>query len=502
MRPRWDILKHYTLEIGIYLCAFLFVYAAVSKLLDFETFETQLGQSPLLSAYAKPIAIGVPLLELLISLFLVFKRTRRIALYGFFTMMVMFTAYIVIILNFTDFVPCSCGGVLEALGWTEHMVFNICFIIIAVSGLVCDNITLRKSKSFIVSIVSIFLGGIISISILYLLSEKEIHRNNSFLRRYPPHPVRTIKGLKIKYNSYYIAGVSDDRIYLGNTSAPAHLLSVDTTLNDLKTHQIDLNNKQQIPFYAPQIKVNDSYFFIIDGKVPVIYKGLLTDWKAKLLWKGYDYQAFSRVEVASSAQFVFSGLDKLSDQNVIGRIDLRATDTVSFSTRLLQKQIDGIFDTDGMLRYNVKLDRLLYVYYYRNEFLVADTHLNLEYRGRTIDTVKQASIKISTMSSGRIRQLENKALIVNRYSDTWGKFLFIKSERLGRYESKEMLNDASIVDVYDLKKRSYEFSFYLYHYKGESIKSFTISHNFLIGLSENYLVLYRLQPHYFRIETD
>ena len=109
----------------------LFVYAAVSKLLDFETFQTQLGQSPLLSAYAKPVAIGVPLFELLISFLLMFKRFRRMALLGFYCMMVMFTAYIVIILNFTDFVPCSCGGVLEALGWTEHLIFNGVFVLLS-----------------------------------------------------------------------------------------------------------------------------------------------------------------------------------------------------------------------------------------------------------------------------------------------------------------------------------------------------------------------------------
>ncbi|HUH27026.1 MauE/DoxX family redox-associated membrane protein, partial [Gelidibacter sp.] len=131
MKLKWNILRNYFVEIGIYLCAFLFVYAAVSKLMDFETFETQLGQSPLLSAYAKPVAIGVPLLELLISLLLVFKRTKRIALYGFFAMMVMFTTYIVIILNFTDFVPCSCGGVLETLGWTEHLIFNGVFVLLS-----------------------------------------------------------------------------------------------------------------------------------------------------------------------------------------------------------------------------------------------------------------------------------------------------------------------------------------------------------------------------------
>ena len=42
--------------------------------------------------------------------------------------MTMFTVYIILILNFSDFVPCSCGGVLENLSWKEHVVFNVLFI--------------------------------------------------------------------------------------------------------------------------------------------------------------------------------------------------------------------------------------------------------------------------------------------------------------------------------------------------------------------------------------
>jgi hypothetical protein len=37
-------------------CIILFTYAAISKLIDFENFQTQLGQSPLLSAYAASIS--------------------------------------------------------------------------------------------------------------------------------------------------------------------------------------------------------------------------------------------------------------------------------------------------------------------------------------------------------------------------------------------------------------------------------------------------------------
>jgi hypothetical protein len=46
----------------------------------------------------------------------------------------MFTTYIFLILNFSDYIPCSCGGVLEKMGWTEHIVFNLIFIVIAAIG--------------------------------------------------------------------------------------------------------------------------------------------------------------------------------------------------------------------------------------------------------------------------------------------------------------------------------------------------------------------------------
>lgn len=128
-------IKKYLVDLFIFLFILLFVYAAVSKLVDYETFENQLGQSPLLSAFAGRVAPGVIIIELLIALLLIFERTRLIALFGFYSMMVLFTTYIIIILNFTDFIPCSCGGVLEQLGWTEHLVFNVGFMGLGVVGI-------------------------------------------------------------------------------------------------------------------------------------------------------------------------------------------------------------------------------------------------------------------------------------------------------------------------------------------------------------------------------
>jgi uncharacterized membrane protein YphA (DoxX/SURF4 family) len=114
------------------LCAILFIYAATSKLWDFQQFKVQLGQSPVLTAHAEWLAWSVPVIEYFLALLLLIDTTREKALFGFLALMTMFTTYIIIVLNFSDYIPCSCGGVLEALGWTEHVLFNLFFVALAI----------------------------------------------------------------------------------------------------------------------------------------------------------------------------------------------------------------------------------------------------------------------------------------------------------------------------------------------------------------------------------
>ena len=110
----------------------LFVYTATSKLLDFDQFKIQLGQSPIITTYADWISLSIPLLELLIAGLFLFPRFMIYAFYSSIALMVMFTTYIIIILNFSDYIPCSCGGVLEDLDWSEHIIFNLVFVFLGI----------------------------------------------------------------------------------------------------------------------------------------------------------------------------------------------------------------------------------------------------------------------------------------------------------------------------------------------------------------------------------
>lgn len=113
-----------------FLVIVLFAYAAFSKIADFENFKVQLGKSPILSPISLYVAWTVPAIELLIAMFLVSKRSQLSALYVSFSLMTMFSAYIVAILKFSDYIPCSCGGILEKMTWTQHLIFNLAFVIL------------------------------------------------------------------------------------------------------------------------------------------------------------------------------------------------------------------------------------------------------------------------------------------------------------------------------------------------------------------------------------
>lgn len=140
-------LENITSKIISFILILVFVYAATSKILDFEQFTIQLGQSPILSAFADFISIAVISLEIFLAILLMFVPTRSLGLLFSFGLMVMFTTYIFIILNYSDYIPCSCGGVIEKLSWNQHLVFNAGLIFLCALGFLLTPSPLHPIKT-------------------------------------------------------------------------------------------------------------------------------------------------------------------------------------------------------------------------------------------------------------------------------------------------------------------------------------------------------------------
>ncbi|SEW37578.1 hypothetical protein SAMN05428988_4688 [Chitinophaga sp. YR573] len=116
------------------LLIFLFIYTGISKLLDYHTFRRQLGQSPFITFYAPLLAWALPLGEIIIAGMLSFNRSRLAGLYLSFFLLCLFTFYLAAMLQLSYYIPCSCGGVLQALSWQAHIILNIVFILLTAAG--------------------------------------------------------------------------------------------------------------------------------------------------------------------------------------------------------------------------------------------------------------------------------------------------------------------------------------------------------------------------------
>lgn len=470
-----------------YLFVFLFVYAAISKFIDYERFTIQMGQSPLLTSFAGYLGWIVPVSEIIIAVFLLFRKTRLIGLYASFFIMVLFTGYIFIILNLSDFVPCSCGGILENMSWHQHLVFNLIFILLAGGALLLSTPTSRMKTSF--KLLGLVVIGFVSLVLLNILSENKVYRNNSFIRRYPPAAAVFKKAVDLTHNSWYLAGIGNNKIYLANSTAPLNIKVFDTALRIIGDYRIKLN-QMDLPFSSVKITVKPPYFYVADGSVPVIFRGKTTDWEAQAIMRDSIFFTASTLIDSSKTAVRFVGAK--SAENEIGIIKSESITKFNYNEQLLEKQIDGLFDTDGQLLWNEELKQLLYIYFYRNEYLVVTPDLKLIRKGKTIDTISKAQLKVATTSDGQLK-LASPSYPINKYAACYSNNLYVQSDRLGRFEPKEMLQEASIIDVYNISENTYRYSFYVYNYKNKKMSSFMVKGKKLVGILDRYMVVYEIR---------
>lgn len=469
------------------LVALLFVYAAVSKILEFENFQAQLGQSPLISAYTGFISYTVLILELTISLLLIIPQTRLVSLYAAAALMVMFTTYIVAILNFSANIPCSCGGILESMGWKAHLIFNI---VITILCFIAVLILSPNWTDALLNLAMIIIVGSALMTGLYILSEHLMHKENPFVRRFISGSAFKKQEARLPYNTMYFAGVDRDAIYIVDVMAPLYITTYDTLLNVKQQSKIELDDGK-LPFRSIKVQVLPPYFYVIDGTVPIIYRGKIGEWKAKAILKDAGYY-FSKATIVDSTTFVFrTQLDK-SGENALGIAKLAPQFQANIRTDLLQKQIDGFFDTDGMMVYDDESELFAYLYYYRNQFIVTDKYLNIRYRGNTIDTTSRANIKVAYIKGKRQHKLASVAVTTNKVCAIRDNLLFVRSGLRGKYEPKEMWDIASIVDVYDIKNMVYMSSVYIYDFDTAKVNEIAVFGNNLYVINGFGLQRYKL----------
>ncbi len=333
-----------------------------------------------------------------------------------------------------------------------------------------------------------FSFGIVSIVLLYRISPRINARQNGFIRLFPPHKLDYLRSVHFKKNGYSIAGTTSTRIYLGNTTDSILYLTLDTTLRERKTTVLSIPIKE-IFQSSLRFIIDSPKIAVFEGITPAYLEGNLNN--STLFRYGRDSLHFSFAVPLSGKTWILRIYDPILAQSILikKRIDFPSQHLLEY---ILEKQGDGIFSTDGMLQYDQEKNRLIYTYYYRNQFTCLDTNLKVIYEARTIDTVSHSVIHIIYDIPEKMSSINGNSVLVNKISCASDDFLFIHSGLMANNEDRSLFDQASVIDLYDEETGHYIYSFYISRFQNEIVKNFTVYKKRLIALYDHYLVIYQL----------
>lgn len=131
------------INLSSFLLVLLFAYTGFNKLITQKEFSQQLLQNPYLHPIAIPLSFALPIAEIIIAICLVSRYSWMVGIWSAAILMTLFSAYVGFML-FQHKAPlhCTCGGIISAMTWRQHLLFNIFFSTIAwASVIVHKNIS-------------------------------------------------------------------------------------------------------------------------------------------------------------------------------------------------------------------------------------------------------------------------------------------------------------------------------------------------------------------------
>ena len=117
-----------------YFYVFLFAYTGYSKLNDIEAFTKGVRRIPFFGHFPELIAWGIPTLELLLAICMILpiRKLQRLSFRASVSLMAVFTLYLLGMVTLVKEKLCHCGGVIESMGWTQHLVFNFIVLLLGI----------------------------------------------------------------------------------------------------------------------------------------------------------------------------------------------------------------------------------------------------------------------------------------------------------------------------------------------------------------------------------
>jgi len=325
-------------------------------------------------------------------------------------------------------------------------------------------------------------GALVCLVFLYLLSGHNVReRHKSFHRIFSDIHLGMKSSMKLPHSRLYFAGIANGNLFFGSP-VTSELLEVSNNLKHFTTMEFDV---PRIGSQTARLAVDGSTLYVWDGSAPFIYKGSLNSSSLTRLMPDTTYFRYA-VPLSSSK---FALLAVKDGRHVLALKTMAPPQTVIHET-ILTAQVDGFFCTDGMMRYDRTRNRIIYTYYYRNEYLTLDTALTLIRKANTLDSISVAQVNPVYIADDKVTTLSNPPLFVNNASFTDDGALYIQSNLAAKNENLSKFRNNYVIDVYDTDIGAYKHSFYLPSYENEQLLDFIILKDRIYARYGDHLVLY------------
>jgi hypothetical protein len=337
-------------------------------------------------------------------------------------------------------------------------------------------------KRTVVFLSSCIIIAILSVFCLYKYSGAVNVTPNGFIRVLKdkrPHVVTINRRIPLPEKRF--SGNDNSRISLSDVIDNATIYFADSLF---KLTIIPNNQTRNLKY--KDVEVSDNFVYCYDRIHASIHYGNLSD--SSTVYRTLNTPDFSAVKNISPSSFVFRTVDTGIKQYILKKVEFPVGKAIDNPTAL-SKQVDGYFCTDGILLYNKSNSRIIYIYYYRNQFVCLDTMMNIVYKTNTIDTNSVAKIKVTTVHKN-VYTFSAPPLTINEKAATFKDRIYIKSTLLSDKEDRRLFSKSSVIDVYNILDGAYLYSVYLADFDGKKVKEFIVQNDGIIALSGPYLVKY------------
>lgn len=343
------------------------------------------------------------------------------------------------------------------------------------------------------TLLSIFSITFITIAILLtlLLSTKMPNdQNNGFTRKWLTTELKVLQKTSVSSELSTINGVSNSNIYLTGSN-PRAILMLNKNFQKKDTFHLEFKAPENL--LAPNtLTVDSPWLYLHINNLKTIIFGQFPDQKITLTQ--LNTEIFIRSVQISPSSLIIRVFDPNVQKQVFQKID-NTTGNVVKESLLIQDQSDAGFSTDGLLKYDIASNKIMYVEFFKNRLFCLDTNLNLIYKGHTIDTTFTNSVQVASKETGKgtasilpasARNIVNKNCFVNN------RLLFVISALKADNERTNVFNQNTSIDVYQVEDGNYVGSFLVPHINNLTAKSITASNNTLFALYPGLLATFDL----------